>query len=171
MTYPAGGPFNRSEEHSLKCEIAAEALRSFGSLRLRVTGHSMLPAIWPGDTLMINHCEISQIVPGNVVLCSRQNRLWAHRFVRIISDVGSPQLITQGDSLPNPDPPISPSELLGRVSEIIRRGQCIRPLAIPAGAARHVANLLRHCSFLSRLLVHLHTERASPLEREDPCHT
>lgn len=171
MTHPAGGPFNQSEEHSLKCEIAAEALRFFGSLRLRVTGHSMLPAIWPGDTLMVNHCEISQIVPGNVVLCSRQNRLYAHRVVRIIDDAGSPQLITQGDSLPNPDSPVSSSELLGRVSEIIRRGQCIRPLAIPAGAARCAANVLRRCASLSRLLVHLHTKRASPLEREDPCHT
>lgn len=171
MTQPASESHNQSQEHSLKCEIAVEALLSFGSIRLRATGHSMLPAIWPGDTLMINHCKISQIVPGNVVLCSRQNRLWAHRVVRIISDAGSPQLITQGDSLPNPDPPISSSELLGRVPEIIREGQCIRPLAIPAGAARYVANLLRHCSFLSRLLVHLHTKRASPLEREDPCHT
>ena len=166
-----GGPFHQSQEHSLKCEVAAEALRSFGSLRLRVTGHSILPAIWPGDTLMINHCDISQIVPGHVVLCSRQNRLCAHRVVRIFDDAGSQRLVTQGDSLPNPDPPISSSELLGRVSEIIRGAQCIHPLAIQAGAARFIANLLRHCSSLSRLLVHLRTKHASPLRREDPCHT
>ena len=35
----------------LNASLASEVLRSSGSLHLRVTGWSMLPTVWPGDTL------------------------------------------------------------------------------------------------------------------------
>jgi len=38
---------------TLGCELAAEVLRSSGRLRLRATGTSMLPAVWPGDVLSV----------------------------------------------------------------------------------------------------------------------
>jgi len=34
---------------NLKCDLAADVIRRFGALRLRVNGFSMLPSIWPGD--------------------------------------------------------------------------------------------------------------------------
>src|SRR6266568_2706456 len=37
----------------LKGELFLEVLRTFGSARLRVTGTSMLPSIWPGDILEV----------------------------------------------------------------------------------------------------------------------
>ena len=36
------------------CSMAAEALRSWGTLKLRATGISMLPALWPGDLLTVS---------------------------------------------------------------------------------------------------------------------
>ena len=40
------------ESHAIKCELASEVLNRSGSLRLKVMGWSMLPAVWPGDTLV-----------------------------------------------------------------------------------------------------------------------
>lgn len=151
------GDYNR--EHSLKCEIAAEALRSFGSLRLRVAGHSMLPVIWPGDTLVIGQCKFAEIVPGDIVLYSRHQRLVIHRVLQAIDTQGDPSLLTQGDALPHPDAPVFPVQVLGRVTEIIREGQPLHAPAIPSAPAGRVACILRHSAFLSRLLVHLRMRR------------
>jgi len=40
-------------DHALKCELAAEVLRSTGTLTLQVTGWSMLPSMFSGDMLTI----------------------------------------------------------------------------------------------------------------------
>jgi len=39
--------------HALKCDLAADVIRGFGTLRLRVNGFSMLPSIWPGDVVCV----------------------------------------------------------------------------------------------------------------------
>ena len=40
--------------HELKCDLAADVIRRFGVLRLRVNGFSMLPTIWPGDIACVS---------------------------------------------------------------------------------------------------------------------
>ena len=52
------------ELEAVKCELAAEVLRSSGELRLRVTGSSMLPAVWPGDELTIRRQPFDAGRPG-----------------------------------------------------------------------------------------------------------
>lgn len=167
MTYTSGEFLG----HDLKCEIAAETLRSFGSLRLRATGHSMLPAIWPGDTLVIEQRNFAHIAPGDIVLYFRQNKFFAHRVLRTLGATENPRLITQGDALPNQDAPVSAAELLGRVSEIFRDGQCIRLPVMPTVPTRCVARIFRRSASLSRLLVHLRTKRRNSPKREALCHT
>jgi len=157
--------FDRNLAHALKCQTAAEILRSFGALRLRVTGHSMLPSIWPGDTLVIERRSLADISPGDIVLYSRHDKLFAHRVLRAIA-VENPQLITQGDALPNQDAPVSSVELLGRVSEILHEGHCIQPPAKPAFAARCAARILRRSALLSRLFVHLRARIRNSQNRE-----
>jgi hypothetical protein len=171
MTHASVEFLGKDLEHSIKCEIAAEIQRSFGSLRLQATGHSMLPSILPGDTLVIEQRNFAQIAPGDIVLYIRQNKLVAHRVLRTVGTIGNPQLIIQGDALPNQDAPVSSLELLGRVSGIIRDGQRIRHPARLTVATRCVACILRHSASLSRLLVHLHTKRASSQNREALCNT
>lgn len=170
MTYVSGESADHNRKHSLKCEIAAETLRSFGSLRLQVTGHSMLPFIWPGDTLVIKQCGFADIATGDIVLYCRQDRLFAHRVLRIIGATEK-QLINQGDALPNQDAPVSSAELLGRVSQIVRSGRCIHLPARPTLPARFVARVLRRSASLSRLLVHLRGKRANSRNSEALCHT
>jgi hypothetical protein len=125
----------------------------------------MLPCIWPGDNLVIERRSFANIVPGDIVLYSRQDRLFAHRVLRTIA-VELPQLITQGDALPNQDAPVSPEELLGLVSEVLHDGQCIQPPAKPTFAMRCAARILRRSALLSRLLVHLRARIRNSRNRE-----
>ena len=39
--------------NALGCELAGEMVRTFGRVRVRVTGTSMIPAVWPGDVLVV----------------------------------------------------------------------------------------------------------------------
>ena len=66
---------------AVKCDLASEVLRSFGTLRFAATGWSMLPTIWPGDTLVVERINLDQIQVGEVVLVGRDSRLCAHRLV------------------------------------------------------------------------------------------
>jgi hypothetical protein len=65
--------------HSAKCELAAQVLCSFRKLRLQVTGGSMLPSIWPGDTLLIESVNYDEVGCGEVVLFLREQRPFAYR--------------------------------------------------------------------------------------------
>ena len=48
-------------ESTLKCELAAEVLRSFGTLRFAATGWSMLPSVWPGETLVVERVQPDEV--------------------------------------------------------------------------------------------------------------
>jgi hypothetical protein len=107
------------------CGLAGEVVRSFGQVRLRVFGTSMVPAILPGDLVSIHRACLQDISLGEVVLFLREGRLFVHRVVgRKIavnaSDPDEPLLITRGDRLRHPDPAVSAPELLGRVVSIER---------------------------------------------------
>ena len=90
---------------ALKCELAGDVLRSFGTLRFSATGWSMLPSILPGDTLVVESVRPVQVRLGDVVLVGREGKLRAHRVVGMAGDPENPRWITQGDALPAPDPP------------------------------------------------------------------
>jgi len=86
----------------LGCELATQVLQSSGELRLRVTGTSMLPAIWPGDILLISSRNIAEARPGDVVLFGREGRLVAHRVVEVrspLSEVRSRRSEARGAKL------------------------------------------------------------------------
>jgi hypothetical protein len=141
--------------HAAKCELAEKTLRRFGSLRLRVTGFSMLPSVWPGDLLLIRRQEIEQIHPGDIVLFARHGKLIAHRVLFKTSDQEIPSLITRGDALRSRDPAIGPTQLLGKVSGVLRAGKWIEPPPRLSFSARIMAMLVscsgRTAGILSRL--------------------
>lgn len=121
-----GGEPGLSPSDGLKIELAAEVLRSAGELRLRVTGTSMLPAIWPGEVLLIRRDGALQAGPGDVILFERDGRLCAHRVVRRME---GPVWITRGDRLMHDDAPVSGDELLGRVVGVPRQTVAQRAVA------------------------------------------
>ena len=134
-----------------KNELAAEAIRSFGALNLRVTGSSMLPAVRPDDVLLIRHCLIEDAGPGDIVLYLRQRRLIAHR---VISRSGA-RLVTQGDGLAEADVPVTAHELLGKVIRVIRRGKTVHHESKPGLPARMAAVLFRRSTSAGRLFIRL----------------
>jgi signal peptidase I len=154
---------------AVKCDLAAEALRSFGSLRFAATGWSMLPAIWPGDTLVVERVSRDQVQVGEVVLVGRDGRLCAHRVVSRAESSGSPQWITQGDAMPAPDRPVIETELLGRVSHLIRAGNCIAVAAELSVVGKLMAKIVRRCFPAARALVYLHRLVQASEESVLPC--
>jgi signal peptidase I len=135
--------------HALKCELAAEALISSGSLRLQVTGWSMFPTIWPGDTLVIERIGTDAVREGDIVLFQRDRRFFVHRVITACSDRS---VVTQGDSMPLPDPLVSEQELLGKVSAVWRRGKCLKPQNRLRFAGRMVAALMRRSEVAARVV-------------------
>ncbi len=97
------------EHHILACHLAEVVLRSHGELRLRVTGSSMLPAVWPGDVLSVRRRGAEQARPGDMILFARYGRLFAHRVVERKIHQGTPYWITRGDRLDHHDPQVSSS--------------------------------------------------------------
>lgn len=155
----------------LKCELAKEVLRSSGRLRLQVTGWSMLPTLWPGDTLMIERAGWHGIAPGDVVLFGRDGRLFVHRVISKSDRLAdSPGLITQGDGMPAPDPPVSSSELLGKINLICRGSRSFRPSSRLHFPNRIVAAIVRNSVLASRILVSLRGRREISEEQALSCH-
>ncbi|HEY6339220.1 MAG TPA: signal peptidase I [Candidatus Sulfotelmatobacter sp.] len=152
-----------AELHVLKCELAGEVLRSSGSLRLRVTGWSMLPTIFPGDTLMIEQADSDRVVKGDIVLFRWDRRLFVHRVCGKCGSAGDMQIVTRGDGMSQPDPPVSSSDLLGKVSFVVRDGRCVEPGKRLGLSGSAVAALVRRSSSAARVVVGVHKmSRRSP---------
>jgi signal peptidase I len=103
---------------TLACGLAGELIRTFGEVRLRALGTSMVPSILPGDLISVQRAGLSEISTGEIVLYSREGRLFAHRVVARTGSHDDPRLITRGDRLCHNDPPVSSSELLGRLTSV-----------------------------------------------------
>jgi len=127
---------------ALGCELAVEVVRAFGKLRMRATGTSMVPAVQPGDILSIQRANTSEISPGEIVLFARGGRLFAHRVLSTAGSSAQPCLITRGDRLPQNDPPVFASHLLGRVVSISRSRRQIVPRARLSKPQRVACRLL-----------------------------
>lgn len=143
------------------CDLAREVLRTYGRLRLGVTGWSMFPAVWPGDTICVERAIVNEIVEGAVVLFSRDERLFAHRVVKGAADGKGSYIITRGDAMRDPDAPLFNDELLGRVTGIIRNGRFIDAGSGPRLFARAVSALIQRSDIASRVVVGVHGLRAA----------
>lgn len=141
--------------NAVRCELAGEVLRSSGTLRLRVTGWSMLPAVMPGDTLVIQRICSDAVTEGDIVLFGRDRRLFVHRVIaKSHSQIA--EIVTRGDAMPAPDPPVSEADPLGRVGFILRNGKCIEPSRRRSLSQRAVAALVQRSTFAARVVVGVH---------------
>ena len=129
-----------------------EALQVSGLLRLRVRGNSMLPSLWPGDLVTIQAQPFENIRTGDIVLYSRDSRFFIHRVQR---KTGT--LVTGGDCMLVPDPPVAASQVLGSVVSVRRRGTEL-PVPQFTSFRRVQAFLLLHCNLLQRAALSLHAK-------------
>ena len=118
-----------------------------GEVRLKVTGASMLPAIWPGDVITVRRCEVSELRPGQIALYHREGKLTAHRIKRISRD----HLVTRGDSVLSFDAPVSPLGIVGQVVTILRNGRYFDP--DQSFWHRVVSSVLRRSDFCTRIIL------------------
>ena len=137
----------------LKGQLLLEILKSSGQAKLAVTGTSMLPSIWPGDVLEVHRQSMAEISPGDVVFVTRNGGFAAHRVVEKVCGEDRTLLITRGDALRPPDLPVSPEELLGRVTAILRGGRRLEPLLTPWGRA--ASWILSRSELCTKLALHV----------------
>jgi signal peptidase I len=116
----------------------AAKIRANGSVCFRVLGASMFPWIRSGDLVFVRKFELEQVLPGDVVLFVRGQRLFVHRVIRREMNGTSAsasasasanassacmfggRLITKGDALDREDPPVTRAEFQGRVIRVHR---------------------------------------------------
>jgi hypothetical protein len=161
-------PFRTDTSEPHKIKLASEILREGGSIRLRVLGMSMLPAVWPSDAVTIDGLDVDATVCGDIVLYEKNDRFFVHRLVRKPESPKSPEsqnsedrfrLVTRGDSMPHEDPMITRSQFLGRVSSIQRNGRTIflKPKWVPL--MRATGWMLCYCDTARSVALRLHAFR------------
>jgi signal peptidase I len=154
---------------TLGCELAGEVVSSFGEVRLRVLGTSMVPSVHPGDLVSIERAGPSEISAGEIALYLREGRLFAHRVVARAGTPEQPLLIFRGDRLRHNDPPVCTSELLGRVRSIERGRRRIQPRNRLSMWERMIALLLRSSDRATYLYLRLDAGRRGFLTRRAEC--
>jgi len=128
------------------CELVFDQARSAGEVRLRVSGCSMLPAMWPGDVVTVRRLCIDEFLPGQIVLFRQKEKLTIHRVRRVAHS----HLVASGDSLPCCDPPVSAEQVIGRVVSIERKGH---PIDLEQSLQQLVVASLLRCSGRLRRLI------------------
>jgi hypothetical protein len=169
-----------AERSALVADVLLRGGRLRQSVRLRVHGESMLPALWPGDVVEIAGCSLEDVRPGEIVLARREGRLFLHRLVgRFLvgrsNDPSTPNgFRLRGDSMPGPDPQFPSEALLGRlvqkVDESADEGRSSAPVGRPGFRAkffgvkwsRGLGMLFCHCGVARRLALKLHSRRKAP---------
>ncbi len=139
--------------------LLAEALRLGGRLRLQVHGESMLPALWPGDIVEIEPCRMGELRRDDIVLATRNGRLFLHRFLRHCPAGG---FILCGDSMPKPDPAFASSALVARMVFRTPGRRIIG--ALPPRWSRAFGFVLCYCGIARRLALRWHRRGSAPAE-------
>jgi signal peptidase I len=145
------------DKEQTRCELAAQVLKNTGILRLRASGSSMLPSLWPGDVITIQPQSFEQWRPGDIVLYMRAGHFFIHRVIAI-SNSGD-FLIVQGDWLPQPDPPVAAQEVLGKAVAVERNGLPMQTTCRPSISLRIFARVLWNCGLLLRVVMAIRSRR------------
>lgn len=144
---------NLSESTSTR--LIEKALRLRGRARIRVLGTSMAPAVLPGDFVDVERTELCEISAGEIVLFSRDERVFVHRVVSCMRTPESAHLITRGDRLDHDDPPVNSAEFLGRVTSIERGRQSLQSGSLAKQRNGLLSRALRASDFVTRAYLYL----------------
>jgi signal peptidase I len=166
---------HRSDNASMElaCGLAQEVVHNFGEVRLCVFGTSMVPAVLPGDQVLIQRAALEEILPGEIAVFLRSGRLFVHRVVdrKIMAAAqkaeGEMCLITRGDRQRDCDLPVQPSELLGRVVTIERDRREIK--VAPNRATRLTARVLQSSDKVTSLYLRLAAYKRTIFPRRASC--
>lgn len=105
---------------------------------------------------MVESVSPDEIGVGDIVLVGRWGRLCSHRVIATPECSTNPYWTTQGDAMLVCDLPVAASELLGRVTHLLRSGKQI-PVSRKLGpGSRFMAMIARRSFTVARALVCLH---------------
>jgi hypothetical protein len=138
--------------------LAAEGLRRGGLLRLQVRGVSMLPSVWPGDTVEVAGCSLEDIRSEEVVLAFGGDGVVLHRFLGRCREGG---FLLRGDSMAAADPIFPASAFLGRLVQITRAGRTVPAPMRLRSWSRALGLLFYYCDVGRRLALEVHKWRIS----------
>lgn len=109
-----------------RLDLAAEVLHRFGEVRFVAHGSSMIPSIYPGDLLTVRSESIAEARTGEIVLVLLAGRFFVHRVMRKWPERNRIVFATRGDALTQEDPSVDGTQLLGRVTSILRHGKPVK---------------------------------------------
>jgi len=97
-------------------------------LRFTVRSSSMVPALYPGDTIIVQPCDSATIEIGDIVTFNpnpsdpNSTALLTHRVIQILDELGGKEglfFVTKGDRNQSENPPISGDAIIGKVVDVI----------------------------------------------------
>jgi hypothetical protein len=151
----SGGCVVRKEEtifEGVAFALAEEMLREAGEMRFVARGVGMLPAIFPGDELVLHRARLRDLQAGDVVLFAQNSQWHLERVREILPGVAQPYLLTQRDAGVGQKEPVFAEELLGRVAFVVRDGvEQVLPRkssfaqVVMSAAVSHVPGAVRGC--------------------------
>lgn len=146
--------------HEARLNLAAEVLHRFGEVRFAAQGSSMIPSIYPGDILTVRSVSPDAVRRGAIVLALVGGRFFVHRVMRKWPERNRVVFATRGDALPQEDPSIDGTQLLGNVVAISRRGKSVKIVTLPKPWHRAMRWSVRNSGMFARILLAAHLLRA-----------
>ena len=96
--------------------ISSQMLKEGFSIRATVGGNSMFPCLRKGDISIVEPCNISDLLPGDIIVFKIDKKFIAHRLLKMIQTDNCTKLICKGDSCYKRDQAIDSNDLVGRIS-------------------------------------------------------
>ena len=108
-------------------ELFGELLKEGKGIRFQARGCSMYPSIRNEEFITVVPVELTELKVGDILAFQdkESKKIVVHRLIKIEKNNRVPSLlISAGDNLSSPDPPIYPSEyVLGKVIRVERDGK------------------------------------------------
>lgn len=106
--------------------LVSEALRRRGRTRVRIEGHSMYPILRDGMQVIVEPVAYDELMVGDMVVFYDGRGLICHRLLKKRksrdNQRGDRHCYLKGDTNTRADPPVSWTQVLGRVTHIIADG-------------------------------------------------
>ncbi len=103
-----------SRRFAAEADVCRRTFSSVKSSKLRVSGTSILPTLWPGGTVRVTPASVEEIGVGDgVVFACRRERVVVHCVADRPTDSNGIALITRGDAQFHDDLPVRAPALLG----------------------------------------------------------
>ena len=103
--------------------LICDRLRSGGTFSFTISTSSMLPALGPGDRVVVRAARADRVRTGDIVIHKRADSWIAHRVIYTFSSTGETHLVTKGDNALTPDPVWEPGQLVGAIVAVARAGR------------------------------------------------